>query len=114
MAENSSSEIVGAFLVGGLIGAALGIMFAPAKGKDTREKLVDWMDETKEKAKEKLMLPEGTVRGAMGLENTSADLSSGSARDHLLMALNITDLSDLKVGGREIIVGSLQEKAHYQ
>ena len=67
-----------------------------------------------EKAKEKLMLPEGTVRGAMGLENTSADLSSGSARDHLLMALNITDLSDLKVGGREIIVGSLQEKAHYQ
>jgi len=54
MAENSGGEIVGAFLVGGLIGAALGILFAPSKGKDTREKLVDWMDENKEKAKEKL------------------------------------------------------------
>jgi len=54
MAENSSGEILGAFVVGGLIGAALGIMFAPAKGKETREKLVDWMDENKEKAKEKL------------------------------------------------------------
>ncbi len=54
MAENSGGEIVGAFLVGGLIGAALGILFAPSKGKETREKLVDWMDENKEKAKEKL------------------------------------------------------------
>lgn len=54
MAENSSGEIVGAFIVGGLIGAALGILFAPAKGKETREKLIDWAEENKEIAKEKL------------------------------------------------------------
>ena len=62
MAENSSGEIVGAFLVGGLIGAALGIMFAPAKGTETREKLVDWMDETKEKAKENLEKLENEIK----------------------------------------------------
>jgi gas vesicle protein len=54
MSENKGGEIVGAFIVGGLIGAALGILFAPASGKQTREKLGDWMDETKEAAKEKL------------------------------------------------------------
>ena len=54
MSENRGGEIIGAFLVGGLIGAAIGILFAPKAGKETREQLGDWMDETKVKAKEKL------------------------------------------------------------
>jgi gas vesicle protein len=38
--ENRSSESpVLAFILGGLIGASLGILFAPAAGKETREKL---------------------------------------------------------------------------
>lgn len=52
MSENRGSEIIGAFLVGGIIGAVLGVLYAPAKGSETREKLGDWMDETKEKTKE--------------------------------------------------------------
>ncbi|OGR63278.1 MAG: hypothetical protein A2X31_11300 [Elusimicrobia bacterium GWB2_63_22] len=54
MSENRGGEIIGAFVLGGLIGAALGILFAPKAGKETREQLNTWMDETKEKAKEKL------------------------------------------------------------
>ncbi len=54
MSENKGGEIVGAFVVGGLIGAALGILFAPKAGKETREQLGNWVEETKEKAKEKI------------------------------------------------------------
>jgi len=54
MSEHRGGEIVGAFIVGGLIGAALGMLFAPKAGKETREQIGEWMDETKEKAKEKL------------------------------------------------------------
>ncbi|MCX5793090.1 MAG: YtxH domain-containing protein [Elusimicrobia bacterium] len=62
MAENSGGEIVGAFLVGGLIGAALGILFAPASGKQTREKIVDFAEETKDMAKEKLEKLEAEIK----------------------------------------------------
>ncbi|MDO8805391.1 MAG: YtxH domain-containing protein [Elusimicrobiota bacterium] len=54
MSDNKGGEIIGAFLAGGILGAAIGVLFAPKAGKDTREQLGDWMDETKEKAKEKL------------------------------------------------------------
>lgn len=54
MADNNGGEIIGAFIVGGLIGAALGMLFAPTAGKDTRDKLGEWFDENKGKAKEKL------------------------------------------------------------
>ncbi len=54
MADSNGGEIIGAFLVGGLIGAALGMLFAPTAGKESREKLGEWFDENKGKAKEKL------------------------------------------------------------
>ena len=62
MSENRTGEVIGAFLVGGLIGAALGILFAPASGKETREKVCDWMEETKEKAKAKLAKLEEEIK----------------------------------------------------
>lgn len=62
MSENKGGEIVGAFLVGGLIGAALGILFAPKAGKETRAEIGEWMEETKEKAKEKIEKLEAEIK----------------------------------------------------
>lgn len=36
---------IGAFLGGAIAGTALGILLAPEKGKDTREKISDTVDE---------------------------------------------------------------------
>ena len=54
MSENRGGDVLTAFVLGGIIGAALGVLFAPAKGKETRAKLNDWMEDTAEKTKEKL------------------------------------------------------------
>jgi len=54
MTNHSGAEIIGGFLAGAIVGVALGILFAPASGKETRERLGDWMEENKDKAQEKL------------------------------------------------------------
>jgi gas vesicle protein len=61
MSENRGGGVLTAFVLGGIIGAALGIFFAPAKGKETRAKVNDWIDDTTEKAKEKLETLEAEI-----------------------------------------------------
>lgn len=39
MSENNSGEVILAFILGGIIGAAAGILYAPKAGKETREQL---------------------------------------------------------------------------
>ncbi|HAP67112.1 MAG TPA: hypothetical protein DCQ99_04760 [Nitrospinae bacterium] len=60
MSENKGStmlEVTLAFLLGGAVGAALGILFAPAAGKETREKIKD----TAEKVRDTVIDTYGTV-----------------------------------------------------
>lgn len=54
MSENKTGDILTAFLIGGVVGAVIGILFAPAAGKVTRERIGDWVEEKKEDAKEAL------------------------------------------------------------
>jgi len=43
--SNKAGCVLASLLVGGIIGGSLGMLFAPAKGKDTRRKLMRLPDE---------------------------------------------------------------------
>ncbi|MBI2069121.1 MAG: YtxH domain-containing protein [Elusimicrobia bacterium] len=43
MSERSSGELFLAFLLGGIVGGAMGVMLAPAAGKKTRRDLAGWI-----------------------------------------------------------------------
>jgi gas vesicle protein len=51
MSNNSNSAL--ALLLGAVIGAGVGILFAPEKGSKTREKIKDGFDDVKEDLKHK-------------------------------------------------------------
>lgn len=51
MSDNRTSDVLTAFIMGGLVGALIGVLFAPAAGRVTRERLNDWLDEKKEDAR---------------------------------------------------------------
>ncbi|OGS25967.1 MAG: hypothetical protein A2297_10335 [Elusimicrobia bacterium RIFOXYB2_FULL_48_7] len=49
MSERSSGETVLVFLLGGLLGACLGILFAPRSGKETRQRIKVLAEDLEEK-----------------------------------------------------------------
>jgi prepilin-type N-terminal cleavage/methylation domain-containing protein len=67
-----------------------------------------------EKAKGVLTLPESSqLPGAMGLTDTTMTLSSGEALTNLMAALRIQSPNELKVGDKDIRIGTLSAKANY-
>ncbi len=50
--SNNTGETILAFILGGIMGAALGLLLAPASGDDTREKIADWAKKEKKKGSE--------------------------------------------------------------
>ncbi|VBB48441.1 conserved hypothetical protein [uncultured Paludibacter sp.] len=51
--KNAGGFLAG-LLGGAIVGAAIGLLFAPEKGEDTRNKLVDSFEDTKDKVMEAL------------------------------------------------------------
>ncbi|MDA8168787.1 MAG: YtxH domain-containing protein [Nitrospiraceae bacterium] len=57
--RGSGSRVFLSFVIGGLIGAAAAILFAPGSGRDTRKKIRDFADDVKNRVTEYA----GDVRG---------------------------------------------------
>lgn len=54
MADNRTESVFSAFLVGGIVGAALGMLLTPRSGKETRKRLTRWIDDTLDETKDTL------------------------------------------------------------
>ncbi len=52
--SNNTGKIVGAMLLGAAIGVGLGLLFAPQKGSETRQKLAEEGGKLSEDLKQKL------------------------------------------------------------
>lgn len=52
MPENKSGDALLGFLLGAAAGAAAALLLAPRSGKETRERLTDWLEANREKAKD--------------------------------------------------------------
>ena len=48
----SSGSVLLSFLLGGVVGAGLALLFAPQSGRETRQKIKDLADDVKEKSAE--------------------------------------------------------------
>lgn len=52
--SNNNGKLIGALLTGAVIGAALGMLFAPDEGSETRKKIAEKADDFSESLKDKL------------------------------------------------------------
>lgn len=72
--SNNTGKVVGALVVGALVGAALGVLFAPDKGNRTRRKLLsgaqDMAEDIADRVKEEA---EGLRKKAMELEELAEE-----------------------------------------
>lgn len=72
--EKNIGKIVLSFFLGGLVGAAMGLLLAPASGAETRKKIKATSLETKDKALEKL---ESVKSGAASLVERGKEKVTG-------------------------------------
>lgn len=78
---NKSGDFIAGIVIGGLIGAAIGILYAPKSGKETREDLGRKADELLTKAKEEYetaveksrKIYEETVQRLKSMEKTARE-----------------------------------------
>lgn len=52
MSDRNHGESLVAFLFGGIVGAVLGVLFAPCSGDETRRRVASWLDENRQKTRE--------------------------------------------------------------
>ncbi|MFQ5427813.1 MAG: YtxH domain-containing protein [Thermodesulfobacteriota bacterium] len=88
MSKGKSNTLL-AFLLGGVAGAAIALLFAPATGKETREKIREGMDEAGEWTKDRL-------------EDAKDSMDSGADRVRDIMEGRKEDLRAAYKAGKDV------------
>jgi len=80
--SNNSGKMIGAVLLGAAIGAALGILFAPDKGSETRKKIAGKTGDISDalKAKFNVLLAEAKNEFESAKEKASEYVENGRAK----------------------------------
>ncbi len=78
--SNNSGKLIGALLLGAAVGGALGILFAPYKGSETRKKLLAKGDDLTDAMKEKF---EEFVEGFKAEAETVKNRATESVKNHV-------------------------------
>ncbi len=87
MSKGKGSTLL-AFLAGGMAGAAIALLFAPASGRETREKIRDGVDEAGEWTKDKF-------------EDAKESLDSGAEKIRDIMGHRKDDLRAAFEAGKD-------------
>ncbi|MEY3498746.1 MAG: hypothetical protein RL308_415 [Bacteroidota bacterium] len=96
---NNTGKIVGSLVVGALVGATLGVLFAPNKGTKTRSKIVGGAEGMAKNFKKKL-------------SNEAKDFKKSVSNEAKLLKKKAAELEGLVEGKFESVSSSLKEKAN--
>lgn len=80
--SNNNMKLIGALLVGAAIGGALGILFAPDKGSETRKKILSKGEDLSDSMKEKFdgLISEVKKEVAIVKEKANEFMQDGKAK----------------------------------
>ena len=65
-------EGIATFILGALVGVALGVLYAPAKGETTRRKLKRWAEDVYEEGKEEITVRAGELKEKFNAHSAAA------------------------------------------
>lgn len=97
--SNNTGKIVGSLVVGAIVGATLGVLFAPHKGTRTRSLLVDGAEDMAKDFKKKM-------------SREAKDFKKMVSKDAKLLKDKASKLEELVEGKFESVSANIKEKAN--
>ncbi|WP_298393554.1 YtxH domain-containing protein [Flavobacterium sp.] len=96
--SNNTGKIVGSLVVGALVGATLGVLFAPHKGTRTRSMISDGAEDMAKDLKKKM-------------SREAKDFKKMVSKDAKMLKNKAAELEELVEGKFESVSSSLKDKA---
>ena len=106
MSDREGGGNLAAFLLGGLIGGALGVLFAPKSGKESREKMREFMDEASGKGED--LVREARERGEQMFAEGKEKF--GAKKSQVQSAVEAARRAYQEEGGKRRVAADLESR----